>query len=252
MRRYWWPEEISKDKSVISIEGEVFKHIFKVCRRDVGDHFELLNEDLAYLVEVLEVSKNLALVSVKSKREISPLKEPHIHLVLSFSQPKVVERVLEKCVELGVKSVQLISTSNSFLKGQNKIQTKIDRSEKIITQAMQQSGRGVPLVLKKPKSFSEFLADFKGLQAKEAGALGFMFYEGQSMLNKATKEPSKSEKAVKDIFILVGSEGGFTTQEAELALRSGFRVMSLGEQILRVETACVASISVLKSSFEVW
>jgi 16S rRNA (uracil1498-N3)-methyltransferase len=245
MRRYSWPDSIDEGKTELKIEGELFKHIFVVCRRSEGDHFELLQGDKAHLVQVLEVAKKSAVVSIKSSRKVSPLKKPYINLVLSFSNPKVIDRVLEKSVELGVKSFQLVSTKNSFLKDQKTLESKTERAEKIVKQAMQQSGRGEALDLKAPTSLSSFLEDY----TKASNKVGFMFYEGETSLIDSS---SSSESDPENIYVLIGSEGGFTPQEATLAQKSGFEVLSLGDQILRVETACVASISILKSSFGIW
>ena len=132
MRRYWWPEAIGGKEAKINIEGDVFKHIFKVCRRGMGDHFELLNADKAYFVKVIEVGKKRASVQIKSSRLLESLKKPHIHLVLAFSQPRVIDRVLEKSVELGVKSFKLISTQNSFLKDQKAMESKTNRAKKLL------------------------------------------------------------------------------------------------------------------------
>jgi len=248
MRRYWWSEPIDENEEKINIEGEVFKHIFKVCRRKAGDQFELLNANKAFLVQVLDVEKKQALVEIKSSRPIKALKKPHIHLVLSFSQPKVIDKVLEKSVELGVKSLQLVSTQNSFLKDQKAFETKKKRLEKIVTQALQQCGRGESFDLKASSSIGGFLENFSA----KSHAQGFMFYEGNTEAFLGLLESSKDLKTVEDIYILIGSEGGFTEEESRVAQKSGFNVLSLGDQILRVETACVASISILKSSFGVW
>ena len=248
MRRYWWSEPINQNDERVTIEGEVFKHIFKVCRRTAGDNFELLNANTAFLVQVLDVGKKQALVEIKSSRPIKALKKPHIHLVLSFSQPKVIDKVLEKSVELGVKSLQLISTQNSFLKDQKTFEIKKKRLEKIVTQALQQCGRGESFDLRASNSLEGFLEEFRA----KIQTQGYMFYEGNTDTFLRLLEPPKDLKTVEDIYILIGSEGGFTQEESRLAQKSGFKVLSLGDQILRVETACVASISVLKSSFGVW
>jgi len=249
MRRYWWTKDINNESDVL-IEGDLFKHIFKVCRRRIGDHFELLNDKKAYLVRVVEVRKKEALVQVKSSRELPKLKKPHLHLVLSFSQPKVIDKVLEKSVELGVKSLRLVATENSFAKDLKTLNLKTDRASKIVTQAMQQSGRGEVFDLKEPLVLKDFIERFR---SDEGSKVGLMFYEGPSKASEKLLEDLKNQASdVESVYILIGSEGGFAESEALLMQNSGFKVLSLGDQILRVETACVASISILKSSFGIW
>lgn len=248
MRRYWWQGTLDSQSKEIDITENLYAHIFKVCRRKVGDHFELINEGYAYLVEVVEVNSKKAVVLINSKRQLPKLKEPHIHLKLSFSQPKVIDRVIEKSVELGVKSIQLISCENSFLKDQTKMLLKTKRALKIVNQAMQQSGRGEALELREPLTLDELLQ----IKLKSEDR-AFILYEDTHYKSKPIEKHSESyPETIKNISILVGSEGGFSSSEVDTAANCGYEVLSLGSQILRVETACVASISILKSRLGLW
>jgi len=248
LRRYWWPGALSSESKELEITKDLYTHIFKVCRRKVGDHFELINEGKAFLVEVVDVSSSKAVVSIKAQRQLPKLKEPHIHLKLSFSQPKVIDRVIEKSVELGVKSIQLISCENSFLKDHSKMLLKTKRAVKIVNQAMQQSGRGEVLELKEPLTLNELL------QIKlKSDEKAFMLYEDTHTESQSIQKPYESgSESIKNVSILVGSEGGFSNSEVDASVDCGYEILSLGSQILRVETACVASISILKSKLGLW
>ncbi len=245
MRRYFFESSIGLN-SDLKIDGELFKHIFKVCRRKEGDHFELLSDGEAYLVEVSKVLKNEALVRVLEKRKLNELKKPHIHLVLANPKPAVFERVLEKSVELGVKSIRLIISENSFFKSIDKLKLKEKRALKITKQAMQQSGRGESLTLEEPKTLKDFLEDFKSMKDTE----GVFFYEAESA--DFSVSSINLDKSALSCHLLIGGEGGFTEAEAALVRSSGFKSISLGEQILRVETACVAGVSILKFVSRTW
>ncbi len=248
MRRYFLDQRIAV-QDVVSIEGDLFKHIFKVCRYNIGGKFELLSGDCAYLSEVKEIGKSSAQVLVLEKRNVSKLKKPYVHLILANPRPTVFEGVVEKAVELGVKSILPVTTQKSFYKNIEKLRLKENRLQKIITHAMQQTGRVESLEIKKGLEYEEFLDVFKQ-ECSTRTVKGFMFYEALdeeplNLVNEATE-------AVEDIFILVGGEGGFTANEAEMAVSAGFKALLLGEQILRVETACVAGVSILKSKFDAW
>lgn len=248
MRRYLFDNDISLKKT-LRIDGELFKHIFTVCRRSVGDHFELLTRDgQAYLVQVSERSKNSAVLMVEECRDIPPIKKPYIHLVLANPRPSVFEGVIEKAVELGVKSIYPITTENSFLKNVQKLKAKEGRIQKIIKQAMQQTGRFEGLDLKPMTNLEDFLALFKDLK-KTGGVQGSLFYEAAI---ESKEEVGFKANELEDVFILIGGEGGFLQEEASAAVSAGFKAHLLGEQILRVETACVASISILKSKLGIW
>jgi 16S rRNA (uracil1498-N3)-methyltransferase len=80
-----------------------------------------------------------------------------------------------------------------------------------------------------------------------------MLYEDTHVKSKPVKNYSEPDsESIKNIFILVGSEGGFSSSEVDASVDCGYEILSLGSQILRVETACVASISILKSVYGLW
>lgn len=244
MRRYLFPDKIELNES-LQIEGDLFKHIFKACRRTLGDKFELLSDGSAYLVEVVAVEKSSASVSVLEVRKMVGLGKPYIHLVLANPKPSVYEKVVEKAVELGVKSVFTVSSENSFFKTADKIKLKENRIKKIMNQAMQQSNRAEELILEEPQSLDAFFESFKS-----DSSLGVMLYEAK--VGGGGLQPLKDLEPLEDCYILVGGEGGFTEEEASKACSVGFTAVLMGPQILRVETACVAGISILKFALRAW
>ncbi len=252
MRRYILNQQISVG-DFVTIKEALFKHIFKVCRRDEGDSFELLSKGFAYLVEVKLIQKSFAKVFVKSKRKITKIKKPYIHLVLAHPRPVVFESVVQKAVELGVKSIYPITTEKSFFKNVEKLKLKENRIQTIITQAMQQTGRCEDLKVYQTSDLKSFLKEFK-LSFHSGKAKGFIFYEALET-NKPLELNFKEEgeqQGCENIFILIGGEGGFLAKEVFSAVLVGFQALFLGQQVLRVETACVAGISILKSKFKIW
>jgi 16S rRNA (uracil1498-N3)-methyltransferase len=175
------------------------------------------------------------------------LAKPYIHLVLANPKPSVYEKVVEKAVELGVKSVFTVSSENSFFKTADRIKLKENRIKKIINQAMQQSNRAEELVLEEPQSLDGFLENFK---SGSASSLGVMLYEAK--VGKAELQSLRDVEPPENCYILVGGEGGFTEEEALKACSVGFTAVLIGPQILRVETACVAGISILKFALRAW
>ena len=243
MRRYISDLNLEIGKTV-EIDGELFKHVVVVCRNQSGDQFELLVDDLAYLVELTTVNKKAAQVQVLEKRKIPDLPKPYIHLVLSNPKVQVLESVVEKSVELGVKSIFLLVTENSFFKSASKLKQKEKRLEKIISQALQQTNRHERLTVHGPMALGDFLEVFESMPEKA----GWLMYEKAPLSQKF----GEVDQGLQSVCLLVGPEGGFTEPEVKLANSYGFKSISLGSQILRVETACVAGVSILKSKLQTW
>lgn len=248
MRRYWIAKkDIFQDQ--VNFNDETFHHIFEVCRQQVGSKFEVLTEDAkAYLVEVINVSKKTALAQIIESRDIPQLKEPHIHLALCVSRFPVMDAVMEKAVELGVKSIQPLFSDFSFIRTGEKLSpNKTDRWDKIIVSATQQSGRGDLMKVHPIMTLKEHL---KSINLNDS-VVGLFAYEGESQVSIKNYVTSlKSKGAVRDIWIFVGSEGGFSDQEVQTLSNLGLHPVTLGQQVLRVETACMALVSVLKYDFD--
>ena len=246
MRRYWIEKkDVFQDQ--VNFTGDVFHHIFDVCRQEQGSKFEVLTEDSkAYLVQVTQVTRKSATAQVLEERAIPPLKTPHIHLALAISRFPVMDAIMEKAVEMGVASIQPVFTEFSFLRKEDKVSdNKIERWEKIVRSATQQSGRGDLMKIHAPAPFEKI----SELINQSSSSAGLFAYEGPSTLS--IKEAVQKIKAapngdLKDLWIIVGSEGGFSHREVAEFQKLGLDPVTLGPQVLRVETACMALVSVLK------
>lgn len=250
MRRYWIEKkDLFQDQ--VNFTGDVFHHIFDVCRQEVGSKFEVLTEDSkAYFVEVTQVTKKTAAAQILEERTIPPLKEPHVHIALSLSRFPVMDAIMEKAVEMGVSSIQPFFSEFSFLrKGEKLSDNKVERWDKIVKSATQQSGRGDLMKVHSAVTFDKIAS----LINPSASSVGLFAYEGASTLSikeYVAKVKSDHPEGIKHLWIIVGSEGGFSHQEVDEFQKLGLHPVTLGPQVLRVETACMALVSVLKYDFD--
>lgn len=249
MRRYW----IEKNQitgNQVQLSGDVYHHIVDVCRQSTGSIFEVITEEQkAYLVELTQVSKKIAIGQIKETREIAPLPAPRLHLALAVSRFPVMDAVVEKAVEMGVASIQPFFSEYSFVRSDEKIsQNKIERWDKIVRSATQQCGRGELMKIHSAVSFQELSKKIN----QNPEFVGLFAYEGQSTLGikEKLKEIRGKKNEIQDFWIIVGSEGGFSMNEVAELSSLGLHPVTLGQQVLRVETACIALVSVLKYDFE--
>jgi 16S rRNA (uracil1498-N3)-methyltransferase len=248
MRRYWIkPSQIQNTQG--TIDGDEFHHIVDVCRQTKGSRFEVLTEGhKAFFVELTEVSKRSAQFQILEERNIPALPLPRIHLCLSVPRFPVFENVIEKMVELGAFDIQLFFSEHSFVRTKDKIsRDKFERWSRIVKSSTQQSGRGDLMALHEPLDLATLLDQFN--QKPHSACL--FAYEGDSQgLIQSTTLSTAIEKidwnSLEDLYLFVGSEGGFSTQEANFMREKGYNPVNMGQQILRVETACVALVSILK------
>lgn len=241
MRRYWIEKDKLTAESVV-IDGDNFRHICVVCRQEVGDRFEVIADHKAYLVELVELGKKNALGKIIESRAVAELAKPHIHLALSLPKFPTLDKVLEKSVELGVHTVHLFSSDFSFMKPKPTVlEKKQERWRKIIQGATQQTGRGDLMELTEIQPLSVLLEE----GFKDPQAAGLLAYEGEGAKDLKSRL-DQLDPSIENIWIFVGSEGGFSENDVELFKDYGLLPISLGDQVLRVETACVTLVSILK------
>jgi len=229
------------------ITGEIFHHIVDVCRVQTGDKFELLHGDgFAYLAEMGPIQKKQAIARILEKRKVEPLRAPFIRLCVSIPKFQTFETILEKAVELGVADVLPFTSDFSFVRspGADSVKGKRARWLKIIQSATEQCGRGEIMPLAEPARLADLLESFN----RRTNAAGLFPYEGSADTDiKSALAPVREPG---EVWLFVGSEGGFSNAEVELFRANKLKPVTLGAQVLRVETACLALVSVIKYHFD--
>ncbi len=242
MRRYWVEDEcITGDRFLL--KGDTLHHIVDVCRMGKGDKFEILNEKgMIFFVELEDVAKKQASGKILESRKAPEQKRPHIVLALSVPRFNVFDATLEKCVELGVSRIHPFTSDFSFIRNAKDLTpARTQRWEKIVKSASQQTGRADLLKIEALATLTQTVEEFN----RNPRRMGLWAYEGEGELS--LKEAlTKAPRDLDEVWVFVGSEGGFSHQEIEIAKKHGFPPLTLGDQVLRVETACVALISVIK------
>jgi 16S rRNA (uracil1498-N3)-methyltransferase len=241
MRRYWIPED-SKSETHVVLSGDIFHHICVVCRQGVGDRFEVICDGKAYFVEIESSEKKSAVAKILEERELPALPQPEIHLALSLPKFTTVDKTIEKMVELGVAKVHLFTSDFSYMKaGSRDLNKKRERWHKIIRGATQQTGRGDLMELTEVTPLNVLLSENFPARNR-AGLLAYEGEEGEPLKDRMDNLPANSEQ----VWIFVGSEGGFSSKDLELFKDYKLLPVTLGDQVLRVETACVTLVGILR------
>jgi 16S rRNA (uracil1498-N3)-methyltransferase len=252
VRRYWIPKD-AVEADEVRLSGDVLHHIRDVCRMHLGSKFEVIVDGgRALLVEITAETKHESRARIIEERMISELPRPHLHLVMAVPRFPIFEAVVEKAVELGVMSIQPLFSDFSFIRKQeNVFDKKRARFEKIVVSATQQSGRGDLMKIEEPQGIDDFLLNFN----RAEGRAGLFAYEGVGVLTAKEAvaqlaQVSSVGSSRSDVWIFVGAEGGFSEREVQLFQTVGLKPVTLGPQVLRVETACVALVSIIKYAFD--
>lgn len=231
LHRFYFPEKIG-DKKEIAFDSADFVHqIRKVFRLKSGDEVILFDGSGSdYLCKLHERENVLSIISVSHSRYM-PQKE--VYLFASIIKKDNFEWIVEKATELGVTHIVPIISERSEKKALN-----MERLEKIAMEASEQSGRGnVPFV--EGVIDLEKALDSKGKYAdvlKDGNVLAFH-------TNESANRFVQDQNIVKPQAIFIGPEGGWSPKEVEMFNKNKIGLVSLGNQVLRAETAVVAALS---------
>ena len=164
----------------------------------------------------------------------SPLR---IMLAQSMCSGEKMDWVVQKATELGAAEIQPVQTQRSTAKlSGERIVRRTEHWRSVAIAACEQSGRNRLPQVHAPQDFSTWLAAMRGIP----GAKFMLLPEGSTTLHE---QPRPQEA----ITLLIGPEGGFSTDEAQLARQVGFISIRLGTRILRTETAAIAGIAAVQA-----
>lgn len=217
---------------VAELTGEEFEHAKNVLRLSTGDEVILLdNSGKEYTAVVAAVEKKRMELNVV-RAELGA-REAATDVCLLFGYLKNADKnefIVQKAVELGVKKIGVFSSAyaSAYMN-----ENKLERLNKVSREAAKQCLRAVaPEVV--------YFSDFEAALHYADGFANKLF-----ACEFATESGCDVANLQGDTAIVVGSEGGFSREEARLAESLGFASVTLGKRILRAETAAVALTSVV-------
>lgn len=188
------------------------------------------NEHQATLFEVTRSAITLDIGSALTTTPESPLQ---LTLLQGIARNDHMDLVLQKAVELGVQTIQplWVQRSQKRLKGE-RMEKRIRHWEGVIISACEQCGRAtLPTLL----TAADYVNGFNKSTADNTLCL---------MLQPDANSSLRSlEKPAGRVIVLVGPEGGLTTEEQSLASAYGFSGIRMGPRILRTETAALAALA---------
>ena len=153
-----------------------------------------------------------------------------------------MDTIIQKAVELGVTCIVPVTTSRCIMKMGDNADKKIARWQKIANEAAGQCGRGVLPAVGMPVSFKE------AVKMAKSDALSLFCYEELGKTKPLPILLPDAPPATLSFFI--GPEGGFSPEEAELAMGAGILPCGLGPRILRTETASGYLLAALSCRYE--
>lgn len=241
MHRFFTDEPILDGK--VKIYGDDYNHIKKVLRITEDEKIEVVVLGELYIGNIEIYDKYISVYNLEKISENTESKVK-VHLLQCLAKGEKMDLIVQKAVELGVYDITLVNSKRCIVKiDEKKENKKIERLQKISYEASKQSKR---LIVPKINELIQFkdIINFVG-----DNYLLVAYEEDKNISLRDVITKIKSENSGKDIFILIGSEGGFETEEVEFLKTKGAYSIGLGPRILRTETAGINLLSILQYEF---
>lgn len=217
------------------VHGETAEHLRRVLRVEAGQQFEVSDRQNIYLASVAGLSKGAVEFSLQAQL---PARRQGARVTVLASLVKFdrFEWMLEKCSELGVTTLAPVVAARSEAGLDRAALKRQSRWVRICEESGQQCRRLQPMMIEPCLAFDG------AVHCTSAARLLLDEDGGLPLLNGL---PESSEQ----ITILVGPEGGWTEQERDRAINAGWAPVTLGESILRAETAAIAAVSQIQGKW---
>ena len=230
LRRFF----VEKIEVPLIIDGEEFRHAVNVLRIKEGEEIIVCDgSGKEYLSNVEKINKKDLSVEIISSSESDVEAKTEVTLIAGYLKGDKTELVVQKAVELGAKKVVVFNSEycSSYMN-----ENKLARLNKVSVEAAKQCGRAIA-----PKVVYE--DTFEGALKCAENCKNKLFACEFATSSEVDFNALKGSTA-----IVVGSEGGFSKEESELATKMGYKTVYLGKRILRAETASIALLGIIMNS----
>jgi 16S rRNA (uracil1498-N3)-methyltransferase len=228
-RRLWIADRIAGGRAYLT--GDHALHLARVLRARKGQQFDIAAEGVARIGTILSISDDQVEFELGEAAEDRSL--PEVNVVISIYKFDRLEWAIEKLTELGVCRILPViarRTEPHLAKAAGK---RVERWRRIAHEAAQQSRRIVAPEIASPATLASMIQSITGSRIV------------LSELEEKVSVKMALAESPAPVTLALGPEGGWTTEEAEAFDRAGWKSASLGNTILRAETAAIAAVAIV-------
>jgi len=220
----------------VRVEGDEFHHSVRVVRLREGEEVEVFDRaGKIARAHVTTIAKDHAVLDVGE--EIASRESPlELTLAMAVIQLEKFELVLQKATELGVRAIVPLVTDRIELRAE-RYAGKAERWERIVFEAVKQSGRSIAPKIEPPTKFDDAIA-------REGPKI---FFDADEPSGAAGSQPAEDDGGLRAhrSTLFIGPEGGWSEREIHLARDRGAIFQRLGPRRLRAETAAITALAII-------
>jgi 16S rRNA (uracil1498-N3)-methyltransferase len=231
-------DQIQND--LVTISGPLHHHLRTSLRYQVGNELWVGDERRRrYRIRLTHIDARQLIGEVVEEQAGPAPKAPRLVLGQALLKGERMDWVIQKATELGIAWMVPLVTKQTVVRPRTgRMDAQQERWERIALEAAQQSERWDVPIIEKPSDLREFC------QAHTASATPLILQEREA--KRGLGSVSLSREPGGTVVLLVGPEGGWREDEMAVAATCGFTPVSLGDRILRAETATLAALAILQ------
>jgi 16S rRNA (uracil1498-N3)-methyltransferase len=235
-RECWGPEA--------ALTGDEARHLSQVLRVREGGHISVFDGMGASApAEVVRITRHRVELRIGEIGH-SDARRPAVLLAQAVPKGKTMDWIVQKSVELGVAEIQPLITRNTVVQvGDDEAPKKREKWQRVALEACKQCGQNFLPAVAEPCDFASWIA---GVGEMAGVKLIASLTDGARPFREVLRDLPGVPDAVT---LLIGPEGDFTPEETSAALAAGFVPVTLGDIVLRVETASLFGMSALRYEF---
>ena len=230
-RRRWIADEVSGNRA--ALVGVHAEHLARVLQVRIGQEFDVVCDGVIRHGRVASVAAGR--VEFELGGEIPVAATANVTLLLSIFKFDRMEWAIEKCTELGASRIVPVIAQRTDSHLASAAMKRVERWRRIARQAAEQSRRVAAPEIDQPMKFKDAVA--------VPGARRVVLAESEQDLSLRDALPPHAE----NVILAFGPEGGWTGPELEALRQAGWVAASLGNNILRAETAAIAALAIVAS-----
>ena len=236
--------QINLETGIVVIKDGDAHHITNVMRMRKNDHVVVCNNENFYEVRLDNISQNECLATIIKKLDIDSELKVEVTIAQGMVKLTKQEEVIEKITQLGAATYISVDMERSNVKNSSeKLEKKLQRLEKIVKEASEQSHRAKLLKVMGHTTFAEFINLSKDYDLKVVLNLTNSG-ENKETINKIKQTMNKK------VLFLIGPEGGISDSECETLKKAGFYTLTVGPRVLRTEVAPLYVMSMMGVFFD--
>jgi len=225
-RRRWIADETNGNMAALT--GDHAVHLTRVLRAEIGQEFDISTGASVRLGTITSISDKRVEFALGVEQPVVPASD--LTLALAIFKFDRMEWAIEKCTELGVTRIIPIVAHRTDSHLAAAATKRRERWQRLALQASEQSRRAGPPEISGPASLKEL-----------AGTAGCRIVLAESETDNRLRDALASRPSA--LTLAIGPEGGWTDDELQWFRDSGWTAASLGDTILRAETAAIVAIA---------